>query len=251
MNLVSNAAEAIPNNGTVTISTANRYLEVPLKGYDDIDVGEYVVLTVLDNGPGVSPEDLDRIFEPFYTKKVMGKSGTGLGLAVVWNVIQDHNGFIDVKTSRDGTRFELFFPITRDKVNLDDAAISFDDLQGYGEIILVIDDEENQRDISCRILKSIGYEAKAVPSGEEAVEYLKKNTVDLIVLDMIMDPGMNGRATYEKIIEVHPQQKALIVSGYAETDDVKEIQKLGAGAFIQKPLTFEKFGMAVREELKR
>ena len=88
-------------------------------------------------------------------------------------------------------------------------------------------------------------------SGEEAVEYLKEHTIELIFLDMIMDPGINGRETYEQIIKIHPNQKAIIASGFAETDDVKEAQKLGAGQYIKKPLTLEKIGIAVRDELKK
>ena len=105
MNLLSNACEAIPERGKVVISTANRYIDRPMKGYDREIAGEYVVLSVADSGPGISSDDLERIFEPFYTKKRMGRSGTGLGLAVVWNVVQDHDGYIDVKSDKSGTEF--------------------------------------------------------------------------------------------------------------------------------------------------
>ena len=116
MNLVTNASEAIEGGGTITISTLNRYLDEPLKGYEKIRTGEYVMCTVSDDGSGISPGDLERIFEPFYTKKVMGRSGTGLGLAVVWNTVQDHNGYIDIKSSEKGTVFELYFPVTREEI---------------------------------------------------------------------------------------------------------------------------------------
>jgi CheY-like chemotaxis protein len=181
----------------------------------------------------------------------MGRSGTGLGLAVVWNVVQDHKGYIDVTSNDIGTTFELFFPITREEISRKHLSIPFKDLKGDGEKILVIDDVENQRDISCKMLETFGYKTKAVCSGEEAVEYLKENTVDLILLDMIMDPGINGLETYERIIKIHPKQKAIIVSGFAETDDVKETQKLGAGEFIKKPLTLERIGLAVKEEIEK
>ena len=105
MNLVSNASEAIEGRGIVTISTMNRYVDRPLRGYDDVNTGEYVVLSVLDNGSGISSHDLERIFEPFYTKKIMGRVGTGLGLAVVWNTVQDHRGYIDVTSDENGTIF--------------------------------------------------------------------------------------------------------------------------------------------------
>ena len=251
MNLVSNAAEALKNSGNITISTMNRYVDRPIKGYSDVNEGEYVVLSVTDDGPGILPDDLDRIFEPFYTKKIMGRSGTGLGLAVVWNVIQDHKGYLDVKSSENGTTFDLYFPITRETISGKDLSAPVKDYKGKGETILVVDDVASQLEIACEVLTALGYQAKAVSSGEEAVAYLKENTVDLILLDMIMDPGINGRETYQRIIKIHPDQKAIIVSGFAETDDVREALKLGAGQYIKKPVTIEKLGLAVREELEK
>ena len=251
MNLVSNASEAIKEQGTVTISTTNRYVNKPLKGYDEIEIGEYAVLSVSDNGPGISSEDYERIFEPFYTKKVLGRSGTGLGLAVVWNVVQDHQAHIDVKTQESGTRFDIFFPITRDSVATQESAIAFEKLRGNREKILVVDDIESQRDITCKMLLSFGYQPVSVSSGEEAVEYVSEHHADLIVLDMIMDPGINGLVTYERILGENPGQKAIIVSGFAETDDVIGAQELGAGKFLKKPLTLEMLGIAVKEELSK
>ncbi len=251
MNLVSNASEAIEGGGNVTISTVNRYVDRPLRGYDDVNIGEYVVFSVSDDGSGISSDDLERIFEPFYSKKVMGRSGTGLGLAVVWNTVQDHKGYIDVTSGENGTTFELYFPITRDEISDKTLSIPIKDYKGNQETILVVDDVESQREISCKMLDKLGYKTKAVSSGEEAVEYLKENTVDLLLLDMIMDPGINGCETYERIIKIHPKQKAIIVSGFAQTDEVKEAQKLGAGQYIKKPVTLEKIGLAVKEELEK
>jgi CheY-like chemotaxis protein len=229
----------------------NRYIDRPLRGYDDVTVGEYAVLAVSDDGSGISSGDLERIFDPFYTKKVLGRSGTGLGLAVVWNVVQDHEGYIDVKSDESGTIFELYFSITRDEISDKALSIPIKDYKGNGETILVVDDVESQREISCKMLDTLGYKTQAVSSGEEAIEYLKENTADLIFLDMIMDPGINGRVTFEMIIKIHTKQKAIIVSGFAETDDVKETQKLGAGQYIKKPLTLEMIGIAVKDELKK
>jgi two-component system cell cycle sensor histidine kinase/response regulator CckA len=251
MNLVSNAAEALGGSGNVIISTMNRYVDRPISGYSDVNEGEYAVWSVSDDGSGISPNDLDRIFEPFYTKKIMGRSGTGLGLAVVWNVVQDHKGYIDVISEENGTTFDLYFPITREEIQGKDLSIPIKDYEGNGETILVVDDVESQMEIACEVLNALGYKAKAVSSGEEAVEYLKENTVDLILLDMIMDPGINGRETYEKIIKIHPNQKAIIVSGFAETEEVKEAQKLGAGQYIKKPITIESIGLAVKAELEK
>ena len=249
MNLVSNAAEAITGSGNVTIATMNRYLDRALRGYGDVKIGEYVVLSISDDGLGISSDDLKRIFEPFYTRKVMGKSGTGLGLAVVWNIMLDHKGYIDVLTDEQGTSFELYFPMTREELSDTELSVPIKSYQGNGETILVVDDVESQRDISCRLLEVLGYQTKAVASGEAAVEYLKENTVDLILLDMIMDPGINGHETYERIIKIHPKQKAIIVSGFAVTEDVKATQKLGAGKYVKKPYSIEKIGLAVKEEL--
>ena len=251
MNLVSNAAEAIEGSGNVTITTTNRYVDRPLRGYDDVNIGEYVVLAVSDDGSGISSDDLERIFEPFYTKKVLGRSGTGLGLAVVWNTVQDDKGYIDVTSGENGTTFELYFPITRDEISDKDLSTPIKDYKGNQETILVVDDMESQQEISCKMLDKLGYKTKAVSSGEEAVEYLKESSVDLILLDMIMDPGINGLETYERIIKIHPKQKAIIISGFAQTDEVKKAQKLGAGQYIKKPVTLEKIGLAVRDELKK
>jgi PAS domain S-box-containing protein len=249
MNLVINASEAIEGSGTVTIATLNRYLDEPLKGYRDVHTGEYVMLTVSDDGSGISPEDLERIFEPFYTKKVMGRSGTGLGLAVVWNTVQEHNGYINVESSGAGTIFELYFPVTRDERISKNEPVPLKDYLGHGEKILVVDDEEGQREIACNMLTKLGYIAEAVSSGEEAVQYVKESPVDLIVLDMIMPKGMNGRETYQEIMKIHPSQKAVIASGYAKTLDVDVVKKLGTGYYIKKPYTLEKIGVAVKNEL--
>ena len=251
MNLIVNASEAIEGRGTVIISVTNRYLDEPLKGYEDVRIGEYVLLSVSDDGSGISPEDLDRIFEPFYTKKMMGRSGTGLGLAVVWNTMQDHNGYINVKSSEKGTAFELYFPVTREALSPEKEEIPLEEYQGHGEKILVVDDEERQRKIASEILTRLDYTAETVSSGEAAIEYVKENPVDLIVLDMVMPKGINGRKTYEEIIKIRPDQKAIIASGYAKTKEVDKAQELGAGKYIKKPYTLSKVGLAVKEELEK
>ncbi|MBW2203066.1 MAG: response regulator, partial [Deltaproteobacteria bacterium] len=205
-----------------------------------------------DTGTGISPDDMEKIFEPFYTKKKMGRSGTGLGMAVVWGTVKDHNGHIDVQSTEGrGTTFTLYFPVTRKNLPEDEASLPIESYSGNGESILIVDDVEEQRKIASGMLKELGYSVLSVPSGEKAVEYLKTNKVDLLVLDMIMDPGMDGLDTYKKILEMHPGQKAIIASGFSETDRVKEVESLGAGAYIGKPLLLEKIGIAVKEELEK
>ena len=252
MNLVSNAAEAMSDNGEITISTEFRYIDSPVKGYDDVEEGDYVILKVVDRGIGISSTDIERIFEPFYTKKVMGRSGTGLGMAVVWGTVKDHRGYIDVQsTEGKGTTFTLYFPATREKATYDMANLSIKDYEGQGESILVVDDVKEQREIATSILSELGYSVTSVSSGEKAVEYLQKYSADLLILDMIMDPGMDGLATYERILEIYPDQKALIASGFSETDRVKAAQKLGAGLYVKKPYTLESIGITVKMELEK
>lgn len=252
MNLLINAAEAINETGNVIVRTENRYVDRPIPGYEWTKEGEYVALTVSDSGIGISTVDLERVFEPFYTKKIMGRSGTGLGLAVVWGTVKDHEGYIDVQSEINrGSIFTLYFPASREAVMLEKEAVSREDYLGRGERILVIDDVEGQRLLAVSMLSSLGYQVDAVASGEEAVEYVKTHPVDLIVLDMIMDPGIDGLETYQRIKDIRPDQKAVIVSGFAQTERVKQTQEMGAGEYVRKPYLIEKIGLAVRREIDR
>jgi signal transduction histidine kinase/ActR/RegA family two-component response regulator len=252
MNLVSNAAEAMPNGGTISISTDNCYIDNSLKVYDAVDEGDYATLTVSDTGIGISHENIERIFEPFYTKKTMGRSGTGLGMAVVWGTVKDHSGYIDVKSKLgEGSTFTLYFPVTRKKLPLAEQSISAEKYKGNGESILIVDDIKEQREIASGMLKKLGYNVITVPSGEEALDYMQENGADLLVLDMIMNPGMDGLETYQKILQFHPEQKAVIASGFSESEKVKKAQSIGAGTYVKKPYSFEKIGLAVKGELTK
>ena len=252
MNLVSNAAEALIDGGTITISSENRYIDKPISGYDDIEEGDYVTLTVSDTGIGIAAKDIESIFEPFYTKKAMGRSGTGLGMAVVWGTVKDHKGYIDVQsTEGQGTRFFIYLPACRQPSPRKESRPSIEDYRGRAEFLLIVDDIKEQRDIASGILTKLGYRVESVSSGEEAVDYLKTRTADLLILDMIMDPGIDGLEAYRRILEIHPAQKAIIASGYSESERVKEAQRLGAGAYVKKPYLMEKMAVAVRKELDR
>ena len=251
MNLVINAAEAT-RQGEVFLTTKNKKIETAMKnGAMSLDPGSYVLFSIADNGSGITPEDLEHIFEPFYTKKKFGRSGTGLGLAVVWNTVLEHHGFIDVKQPGQGSVFELYFPATAQQVVAEDNSIEPLDLDGHGEHILVVDDEEPIRILAEKMLTALGYRVSLVSSGEEAVHFLKTNRVDLLLLDMLMEPGMNGYQTYRKIKEFLPEQKALIASGFSESTEVKKAQDLGAGAYIKKPYTLQELGIAIKKELTR
>jgi CheY-like chemotaxis protein len=200
----------------------------------------------------MTAEDMERIFEPFYTKKKMGKSGTGLGMAVVWGTVKDYGGYIEIRSDVEkGTTFSLYFPATRQRLIYDKTKIPLEDYRGNGETILVVDDVKLQREIASSMLSELGYFVVTVSNGEEAIEYMKNNPVDLLVLDMIMDPGMDGLDTYKQILQMNPTQKAIIASGYSETSRVKEVQNLGAGKYIRKPYQVEKIGIAIKNELRK
>ncbi len=255
MNLVSNAVEAMPDGGTVTIRTENRQVhKTIITGTDvaNIEPGDYTCLTVSDTGTGISPGDLERIFEPFYTKKVMGRSGTGLGMAVVWGTVKDHKGFIDIQTAEgQGSTFTLYFPSSRTQPSPPAEKLPLEALAGAGQTILVVDDVPEQREIAGSLLRKLGYHVETVESGEAAVAFLKSRSVDLLILDMIMDPGIDGLETYRRILKIHPHQRAIIASGYSETSRIHELQKLGGGTYIRKPYTLETIGKAVKVELSK
>ena len=252
MNIVTNAVEAMPEGGRVTIQTRNSIQDTSLSSCDQIQQGDYVILTVTDQGIGMDPEDMERVFEPFYTKKRMGRSGTGLGMAVVWGTVTDHDGTIDVQSVvGQGTTFTITLPaITKLMADVSEV-ISFDEIKGSGERVLIIDDVKEQRIIAAAMLQKLGYEVRAVSGGEEALAVVECYAPDLLLLDMIMDPGMDGCKTYQQILERRPGQKAVIASGFEETARIKETQQLGAGICIRKPYTFEALGLAIKEELAK
>jgi CheY-like chemotaxis protein len=254
MNLVSNAAEAMPSGGAISICTGKRRVTERKGGYDEIEPGEYVTLAVADTGVGISAEDKQKMFEPFYTKKVMGKSGTGLGMSVVWGTVRDHQGYIDVESAEGrGTEITLYFPAAPgDSLHAAAAPASpAKQYMGRGEAILVVDDVKEQRELACEMISRLGYRVTSAPGGKEAVDYLRTGSADLVLLDMIMDPGIDGLDTYRGILELRPGQKAILASGFAETDRVKEALVLGAAQFVRKPYTLEMIGKAIRNELDR
>jgi len=252
MNLLSNAAEAMQHGGNLFISTENQYIDMPIKGYENVEEGDYVILNVSDTGTGISKKDMEKIFEPFYTKKIMGRSGTGLGMAVVWGTVKDHKGYINVESIEGkGTTLTLYFPVTREEIESEKSLFSIENYTGKGELILVVDDIKEQRELASKMLTKLQYSVSTVSSGEKAVDYMNDNLADLLVLDMIMSPGIDGLETYKRILKLHPGQKAIIASGFSETKRVKEAERLGAGKYIKKPYTLEKIGLAVKEELEQ
>jgi signal transduction histidine kinase/DNA-binding NtrC family response regulator len=250
MNLAQNAAEAMLEGGTLSIKTAKNFIDQPIHGYGEITPSDYAVISVSDTGIGISEKDLKHIFEPFYTKKVMGRSGTGLGLAVVWGTVKDHNGYIDVRSEvGKGTTFNLYFPMCGELKQTEPLPENAEMVDGQGQLILIVDDEEKQRSIVGELLRRIKYNVISVASGEEAVTYVRDREVDLVILDMIMDPGIDGLETYQRILKIRPKQRAIIVSGFAETDRVRDAIALGANSLIKKPYSLEELGQAVKNAL--
>jgi len=251
MNLFTNAVEAVSGKGRIIISSENRPLTDNLADSDEEGKGdEWVSLMVRDTGPGIAARDIDHIFEPFYTRKVMGStSGTGLGLTVVWNTMQDHQGRVTVASDGDGTTFTLLFPASTEPLTPAVHDFAMEDFRGAGESILVVDDEPQLRDIACSILTTLGYTAHQAPSGEEAVAFIREHPVDLVILDMLMEPGWNGRRTYEEICKIKPRQKAIIISGYSEGSEVRACLSQGVGLFLKKPYSLEQLCLAVHRVL--
>ena len=262
MNLVINAFEAMKNGGHLQIKTSHIYVATEVQGYEIVEPGEYVLFQVADSGDGIRKEDLDRIFEPFYSKKKMGQqSGTGLGLAIVHGVTKDHGGFLDVRTEVGaGTVFDIYLPIASMPVETErDANLEL--LAGSGDI-LVVDDEAEQLELGRQALSQLGYRVATASNGREAVDIFKrraaassaearKQPFDLIMLDMVLEEDFDGLDTYREIVGICPGQKCVIVSGFAKNDRVAEARALGAGPFVSKPYNVETLASAVQGEINR
>jgi two-component system, cell cycle sensor histidine kinase and response regulator CckA len=251
MNLVTNAVEAMPDGGELFLST--RYAE-QLQGAATTDnLGEhgYARIEVGDTGTGIAPEDRERIFEPFYTRKVMGRSGTGLGMAVVWGTVSDHGGQIQVESQvGEGTRFIIQLPLSEVAVQV--PVPQAERLPtGNGEQILVVDDEVEQRLLANELLTRLDYQVTTAANGEEALEVIRTQAFDLVIMDMIMPGGMDGLDTYQAIRAIRPDQMTIIVSGYSESERVKAAQLLGAGTYLRKPYTVEELGGAIHAILNK
>ena len=251
MNVVLNAAEAMPQGGLIQIRTRNQTIggdDRRLKG----EPGEHAVLCVSDNGYGIAPEDIKKVFEPFFTKKVMGRSGTGLGMAIVWAAVQDLKGFIDIQSQVGrGTQVELFFPVTSEKNIPQPLKDMSSQPVGGGEMVLVIDSDGEHREIAHRMLERLGYQVITVESGDAALERLSQSVApDLVVIDMLMEQGLDGLEALKRILAFSPKQKIIVTGGFAGSDQVKKARELGAGAYLKKPYSLREIGTTVHQVLK-
>jgi nitrogen-specific signal transduction histidine kinase/CheY-like chemotaxis protein len=245
--LIVNAINAVPNGGDVTIETTSKHCDELLLGFSNIEEGNYAILTVTDTGEGLDEKDRKRIFEPFYSKKQLGRTGSGLGLAIAYGVIKDHNGYIDIQSEKcAGTTFIIYLPIQK-AVTLEETKLIVD-IRG-SEKILVVDDVEEQRELAATTLSSLGYKVDVAANGQDALEYCKENNPDVVIIDMILTDGYDGLDTYREISKFRPGLKAVLVSGFDSTGRVEEAKKLGAGKFIKKPYSMQILGKAIREVL--
>ncbi len=248
-NLIVNARDAMDDIGQITIKTENYYADDASVEFGRVPKGEYIKVTVTDNGCGIPDDIVQKVLDPFFSTKTTDKKrGSGLGLSVVDAVMRDHGGYLDLSSKvGHGTSFYLYFPVTREDITKD----GIGRMVGGSETVLVVDDDDTQREVSSKLLRKLGYRVTTVESGEEAVEFLRDNPQDLVVLDMVMPGGMDGTETYRQFLEFSPHQRAIILSGFSEYDQVIEAQKLGAGTFVRKPVTRQKIASAVRTELDR
>lgn len=235
LNLGINASHAMPSGGELKFQTRSITLDdkVCAQSPFNLTAGDFLELSVSDSGCGIPKSEITRIFEPFYTTKALGK-GTGLGLAVTYGTMQQHQGAISVtSTPNVGTTFTLLFPIIADLP--DDPSPVEDYYQGHGRI-LIVDDEESMRSLGEALLSELGYDISLAENGQIAVDLVTQNPhqFDLVLLDMIM-PVMNGHDCFNALRAIRPDLPIILVSGFSKSEDLVAMKKHGLSAFIQKP----------------
>ena len=250
LNLFINAWQAMPGGGKLYIDTENVTLDANyLKPYT-IKPGGYVKISITDTGVGMDKRTLERIFEPFFTTKELGR-GTGLGLASVYGIIKNHEGYINVYSEMEkGTTFNIYLPSSETEVEKEEY-LSEEVLKGTGTVLLV-DDEDIIIDVGKQMLDKMGYAVLLAGSGKEAIEVYKDNqdTIDLVILDMIM-PEMSGGETFERLKEINPGLKVLLSSGYSIDGRASEIMERGCDGFMQKPFNMIQLSRKIREILEK
>jgi PAS domain S-box-containing protein len=254
LTLISNSLIYMRRNGEkeckLKISTEDKYLSKPITGYAHVSKGEYVVITIESTSRGLSPENVMHLFEPFYIKKVLGIGETGLEMSVVWASIKDHNGYIDVQSKEnEGTKYTLYFPVTRSDVVNKRLSESLSWYVGQGQKVLVIDNDEEQRKLATIMLTKLNYNPTTVASGKDALKYLEENKADIIILDMIMDLTLDGLDVSKKILNCCPEQKIIVITGYPEGIRHQEVKNIGIADYIKKPYRLDNLGLALYKVL--
>jgi PAS domain S-box-containing protein len=251
MNLCINARDAMPHGGRLTIKARNRYLgEEEKRLVTNPHQKQYVRITVADAGTGIPPEIIDRIFDPFFTTKEKGK-GSGLGLSTVLAIVRGHGGFVNL-TSKvgKGTEFKIYLP-AEDTVPEEYVDVELADLpSGNGELILVVDDEADIREVTGTTLEDHGYRVLLASNGREAVEIFHRHAseVRLVVTDMVM-PHLDGPATITELKQINPNIGIIATSGVRSSGKLALNRQLGVKTFLSKPYTAEKLLSVVAELL--
>jgi CheY-like chemotaxis protein len=250
VNLVVNARDAMPNGGILSVATTNWTIDEAFAGgRPDCAPGEYVLLTVADSGVGMSPEVLERLFEPFFTTKSLGR-GAGLGLSIVYGVIRQNNGFIDVESAPDaGTTFRIYLPLVSEMPDRREPEV-LAAAPGGDETVLLVEDEEMVRNLARRVLERQGYRVVVAASGAEALRLFSERgaEIDLLLTDVVM-PQMNGRELHEILKRSRPDLKAVFMSGYTE-DVIARHGVIEPGMhFLQKPFSVDLLIRKVRGAL--
>ena len=252
MNLCVNARDAMPDGGSISIKAENTFLdENYARMHIEAKAGRFVVISVFDTGPGMSPEIQSRIFEPFFTTKEMTK-GTGLGLSTALTIVKSHGGFINVYSElHKGSQFTLYLPALDTPERVESGALKTDLPVGSGELILVVDDEESIREITRGTLETFGYQVLTASDGTEAVGLYadRKNEIAVVLTDMMM-PFMDGPATIRALQKMNPAIKIIAASGLTAGHNSGERSLAGVKVFLSKPYTAEKLLKALAEVLR-
>ncbi len=250
LNLYVNAWQAMPGGGELYLQTENVTLDESYTNPYEVKPGRYVKISVADTGVGMDEATKERIFEPFFTTKEMGR-GMGLGLASAYGIIKNHEGILNVNSERgEGTTFNIYLPACEKKI-IDEKKPLEGIIRGT-ETVLLVDDEDIIVDIGKKNLERLGYKVITARNGKEAVELYKKNqgNIDIVVLDMIM-PEMGGGETYDKLMEINPDVKVILSSGYSIEGQASEILKRGCDGFIQKPFRMKQLSSKINEVLEK
>jgi PAS domain S-box-containing protein len=237
-NLIMNALQAMPREGTLTTRTENTVFEQDEYKPYRVKAGRYVKISIADTGEGMDKETQRRIFDPFFTTRDKGR-GTGLGLAAVYGIVKNHEGFIDVVSSRgQGTRFDVFFPASQATPSAKQK--KFEQPASDKETVLLVDDEEMITDVGSRMLAKLGFEVLIARDGEEAVAVYQDNQakINLVLMDMVM-PRVGGGEAFDRLKQINPDVKVILCSGYSIDGQARVILNRGCSAFIQKPFNLQ------------
>lgn len=250
LNIYINAWQAMPGGGKLFVQTENVQLDEMRVTTFRIEAGNYVKISITDTGVGMDPETRQRVFEPFYTTRPMGR-GTGLGLASAYGIIRNHGGYITVDSEKGkGTSVAIYLPASKREIRCM-TRLPEGRVKGQGTIML-IDDEQLIVDVGSQLLERLGYTAITACGGKQALDLFREHMqdIDLVILDMIM-PGMSGSQTFDELKKLKPDIKVILSSGYSLDGEASQIIQRGCSAFIQKPYTMDKLSQQLHAVLNQ